>query len=455
MRMETGTPALDEEFASAFPKSRALFVEARQLLPGGLTHDARRLDPFPVYVERASGAYKWTVEGRRLIDYWMGHGALLLGHNHPAVTAAVARQLQLGTHFGASHPLELEWARLIQAMVPGAEQVRFVNSGTEATQLAMRLARAHTGRTRIAKFSGHFHGWHDEAVSGYRGPFGVSASTGVPQEVLSTTVALPPGDAEALRRALAAGDVAALIVEPSGGSWGAVPMDAEFLRLVREETRRAGTVLIFDEVITGFRLAPGGAQEYYGVDADLVCLGKIVAGGLPGAAVAGRADIMAYLAYRDEEWNRTRKIAHQGTFNANPLTAAAAVATLKELQDGVAIRRAAAACQALGEALNRTLAECGVTGYVYWQSSMFHIALGLQPPPGARGEPPRGVDPALLERLSKGTGTLALRKAMLLEGVDLMRSGGFVSAAHTEDDIAETAAAFGRALRRLRREGIL
>lgn len=453
--MTTETSSIDRDYAEAYPRSRALFAEAQGLLPGGLTHDSRWLEPFPVFVERAAGAHKWTVEGRRLIDYWMGHGALLLGHNHPAVTRAVAAQLERGTHFGASHPLELEWSRLIQAMVPGAERVRFVNSGTEATQLTMRLARAHTGRPRVAKFSGHFHGWHDEATSGNRGPFGVTASTGVPREVLATTVALPAGDPEALRQGLATGDVAALIVEPSGGSWGAVPMDGGFLRLVREETRRTGTVLIFDEVITGFRLARGGAQEYYGVDADLVCLGKVVAGGLPGAAVAGRADIMAYLAYRDAEWNRTKKIAHQGTFNANPLTAAAGVATLRALQDGEAIRRAARLCRALGEGLNETLVRAGVEGYVYWQSSMFHIALGLAPPQGPPGAPPRDVEPAVLERLSKGPGTVALRKAMLLEGVDLMRSGGFLSAAHTEADVAETVAAFERALGRLRRAGLL
>ncbi|MFS8533712.1 MAG: aspartate aminotransferase family protein [Limnochordales bacterium] len=453
--MSIETPALDRDYAAAFPRSRELFAEALSRLPSGITHDARWMDPFPVFVERAQGAYKWTVDGRRLIDYWMGHGALLLGHGHPAVTAAIAEQLQRGTHFGASHPLELEWARLIQEMVPGAELVRFVNSGTEATQLAMRLARAYTGRTRVAKFAGHFHGWHDEAVSGYKGPYGVTATTGVPQEVLSTTIALPAGDAAALRQALGRGDVAALIVEPSGGSWGAVPLDRDFLQLAREETERTGTLLIFDEVITGFRLAPGGAQEYYGVRADLVCLGKIVAGGLPGAAVAGRADVLAYLAYRDPEWNRTKKIAHQGTFNANPLTAAAAVATLRQIKDGEAIRRANALCRALGQGLNRALAESGVRGCVYWQSSMFHIALGLDAEPSPTGEPPRGVEPGVLERLAKGPETLALRKAMLLEGVDLMRSGGFLSSAHTEQDVAETVAAFGRALARLKREGLV
>ncbi|OUN01489.1 MAG: hypothetical protein BAA04_09965 [Firmicutes bacterium ZCTH02-B6] len=449
------TPALDRDYAAAFPRSRQLYLEAQSLLPSGITHDARWMEPFPVFVERAQGAYKWTVEGRRLIDYWMAHGALLLGHGHPAVTAAVAEQLERGTHYGASHRLELEWARLIRELVPGAERVRFVNSGTEATQLAMRLARAYTGRPRVAKFTGHFHGWHDEAVSGYKGPYGVTATTGVPQEVLSTTVALPVGDGDALKHALSRGDVAALIVEPSGGGWGAVPMDRDFLHLVREETGRNGTLLIFDEVITGFRLAPGGAQEYYGVRADLVCLGKIVAGGLPGAAVAGRADILAYLEYRDPEWNRTKKIAHQGTFNANPVTAAAAVATLRQLRNGEPIHRADALCRALGQGLNRALAATGVRGCVYWQSSMFHIALGLDAEPSPAGVPPRGVDPGVLERLSKGAETLALRKAMLVEGVDLMRSGGFLSSAHTEQDVEDTVAAFQRALGRLRREGVL
>jgi len=453
--MQHASSLIDQAFAARFSRSMELFSAAQALMPAGITHDARWMEPFPVFVERAAGAYKWTVDGHRLIDYWMGHGALMLGHSHPEVNAAVAAQLERGTHYGASHPLELEWARLVQSMVPGAERVRFVNSGTEATQLAMRLARAHTGRPRVAKFVGHFHGWHDEAVSGYKGPYGVTATTGVPQAVLAATVALPMGDARALRQTLAAGDVAALIVEPSGGGWGAIPMDRDFLLVVREETERAGTLLIFDEVITGFRLAPGGAQEYYGVRADLVCLGKIVAGGLPGAAVAGRADVMAYLEYRDPEWNRTKKIAHQGTFNANPLTAAAGVATLKLLADGEAIGRANAACAALGRGLNEALLASGVKGCVYWQSSMFHIALGLDASPQSDGAPPAGVDPGLLERLAKGPETMALRKAMLLEGVDLMRSGGFVSAVHTEDDVAETVAAFSRALRRMKEAGLL
>ncbi|MBO8141748.1 MAG: aspartate aminotransferase family protein [Firmicutes bacterium] len=445
---------LERDFSETFARSRELFREAKEHMPGGLTHDSRWLEPFPVFVDRAEGPYKWTVDGRRLIDYWMGHGALILGHGHPSVRRALAEQLERGTHFGASHPLEVEWARLVTEMVPGAERVRFVNSGTEATQLAMRLARAHTGRTRVAKFAGHFHGWHDEAVTGNRGPFGVTASTGASPAALAATVALPAGDADALRRALSDLDVAAVIVEPGGGGWGAVPMEREFLALVREETRRAGAVLIFDEVITGFRLARGGAQEHYGIRADLVCLGKIVAGGLPGAAVAGPAEMMAYLEYRDEEWNRRRKIAHQGTFNGNPLTAAAAVATLKQLRDGRLIRRAAELCRRLCDGLNGALARSGVTGYAYRQASMFHIALGVEPPGPADGEPPRGMDPGLLEQAAKGPRTVALRKAMLLEGVDLMRSGGFLSAAHSPADVEETVAAFERALARLKREGL-
>lgn len=472
-----------------------MFDDAQAMLPGGMTHDSRWLRPFPVYVERAEGAHKWTVDGVRLIDYWMGHGSLMLGHGHHAVARAVQEQLARGTHYGAAHPLELEWARWITRLVPGVERVRFTSSGTEATQLAMRLARVHTGRARIARFTGHFHGWHDEAVggksvessrvqerekpgtaagsakatgqtsdalggaraagqpAGARGSGVARSAVGVPESVHQATVALPVGDVDALRRTLAAKDVAALIVEPSGGGWGAIPMERSFLELVREETYRTGTLLIFDEIITGFRLAPGGAQEYYGIHADIVCLGKIAAGGLPGAAVAGPAEIMAYLEFRDDAWNRTQKIPHQGTFNANPLTAAAAVATLKELADGKAIRRAEALCDRLGRGLNKALVDFQVRGYVYWQSSMFHIAMGLaveDAPEPIAGAAPRNVPAEELERLSKGEGTHWLRKAMLIEGVDLMRSGGFLSAAHTETDVDETIQAFRRALARLK-----
>src|SRR5690625_2890763 len=211
-----------------------MFADAQHVLPGGITHDSRWLRPFPVYVQRAQGAHKWTVDGVRLIDYWMGHGSLMLGHGHPAVTTAVQEQLAKGTHYGAAHPLELEWAGWITRLVPGIERVRFTSSGTEATQLAMRLARVHTGRPRIARFSGHFHGWHDEAVGGTRTETGkqltearaggvaraaggvARSAVGVPESVHQATVALPVGDADALRRTLEAGDVAALIVEPSG-----------------------------------------------------------------------------------------------------------------------------------------------------------------------------------------------------------------------------------------------
>jgi glutamate-1-semialdehyde 2,1-aminomutase len=441
---------LADAFAQRFPQSLARSRQAAGILPGGVTHDSRRFHPFPIYVDRAQGARKWTIDGHELIDYWMGHGALLLGHNHPAIVAAVQAQLARGTHYGASHELELAWGELVQRLVPCAERVRFTSSGTEATLLALRLARAYTGRSKIIKFQGHFHGWHDYAAVGITPPFDAPNSVGIPAETLSTVLLAPPNDLAAVRALLDAHpDVAAVILEPGGGSNGLIPPNLEFLHGLRALTTRRGVVLIFDEVITGFRYAPGGAQERYGITPDLTTLAKILAGGLPGGAVAGRADIMAYLDYRDDpQWNRHGRIYHPGTFNANPLSAAAGVACLQQVATGAPNRQADARGTELREGLETVLARRGIPGWVNGESSVFHIILAEpgQKRPGA---------PADLFRLTRGPTATALRQAMLLEGVDLMHTGALVSAAHTPEDIAFTIEAFDRALTRLEAEGLL
>ncbi len=288
----TREPALDlaDAFAQRFPQSLALARRAATVFPGGVTHDSRHFVPFAVGVERAEGAHKWSVDGHELVDYWMGHGALLLGHNDPQIAAAVQAQLERGTHYGASHPLELAWGELVLRLVPSAERVRFTSSGTEATLMALRLARAFTGRSRIVKFQGHFHGWHDYVAYGISPPFDAPNSSGIPAETLSTMLLAPPNDLAAVRAHLdARDDVAAVILEPGGGSNGLIPPDLDFLRGLRALTAERGVVLIFDEVITGFRYAPGGAQQRYGITPDLTTMAKILAGGLPGGAVAGRA----------------------------------------------------------------------------------------------------------------------------------------------------------------------
>ena len=292
---------VSERYRKALPGSWARWERARRVIPGGITHDGRHLTPFPLYIERAAGPRKWDVDGREYIDYWMGHGALFLGHSHPALVDAVQRQVARGTHFGACHDLEVEWAEWITRLIPSAELVRFTMSGTEATHLALRLARAYTGRPKVVKFTGHFHGWHDGVSSGVNPPFDVPMSAGIPGAVLGEVLLSPPNDIAALEQLLGSrSDIGAVILEPSGGQAGVFPIDPGFLKDLRQLTQDRGTVLIFDEVITGFRYAPGGAQEYYGVTPDMTTLAKIVAGGLPGAAVCGRRDIVSLMAFGDD-----------------------------------------------------------------------------------------------------------------------------------------------------------
>src|SRR5262249_48263130 len=291
--------SLTQRYEAEFPASRKLHEQAKGLFPNGVTHDLRHLEPFPVYVERAEGAWKWDVDGHRLIDFWCGHGSILLGHSHPAVVVAVQRQMGRATHPGACHELGVEWGRWVQRLVPSAERLRFVSSGTEATLMALRLARIFTGKPRVLKFAGHFHGWNDFVTPGADPPYDGSPVPGIPREVAANTVIVPPNDPAAVERALETDpDIGCVILEPTGGHWGAVPVRGDFLRALRELTAKRGRLLIFDEVISGFRVSPGGAQAHYGVTPDLTTLAKILAGGLPGGCVAGRADVLAALEFR-------------------------------------------------------------------------------------------------------------------------------------------------------------
>jgi glutamate-1-semialdehyde 2,1-aminomutase len=442
--------ALAERYADAFPRSRRLAEQARGVFPDGVTHDARRMLPFPVYVERAAGAHKWTVEGRRLIDYWAGHGALLLGHGHPAVVEAVRRQMGLATHPGACHEREIEWGEWVRRLVPSAERVRFVASGTEATLMALRLARLYTGRPKVLKFAGHFHGWHDFLVPGADPPHSEPLPA-IPPEVAAQTVIVPPGDLGAVERALG-GDAAvgAVILEATGGHWGAVPMRGPFLRGLRELTARLGRLLIFDEVITGFRVAPGGAQAHYGVTPDLTALAKVLAGGLPGGCVAGRADVMAGLEVRPGK----PKMKHPGTFNANPLSAAAGIATLEQVATGEPCRRANETAALLRRRLNERFAERGLDWVAYGEFSGFRLVADYHGPrPDADDFVPYGGALEKLDAPRDARRTFAFRQAALLHGVDLLGLGGMTTAAHTVADVEETAAAVASAVELLREEG--
>jgi glutamate-1-semialdehyde 2,1-aminomutase len=438
------------------PGSADLAREAAALFPSGITHDGRMQDPYGPYIARASGAHKWDVDGNRYVDFFGGHGALILGHAHPEVTVAIAAAAAEGTQFGASHPREVAWAQQIRRMVPSAERIRFTSSGTEATLMAVRLARAFTGRPRLLRLIGHFHGWHDHMTPGYASHFDGTPTPGVLAGVAEGIVLAPPGDIAAAERLLAQGDVAAAILEPTGASFGQVPLPPEFLRALRAATERAGTLLIMDEVVTGFRVSPGGAQEAFGVRPDLSTFAKIVAGGMPGACVAGRREILDLLDFGATAAAGRERIGHQGTFNASPVSAAAGLACLRVVADTDACARAAATAAELRAALNRALAAEGVAWAAYGTSSGFHLFLN----PAGRAITPETFDPHAvpMTELKNPSARLVsrLRLALLLNGVDVnSRLSGFTSIAHDANDIAAAAAALRESIVMLRAEGEL
>jgi glutamate-1-semialdehyde 2,1-aminomutase len=307
-------PSLTERYVATFSKSRQLFEQAKTVFPGGVTHELRSLEPFPIYIDRAKGSHKWAVDGPELIDYFSGHGALLLGHSPDDVVAAVQRQMGRATHPGACHELEIEWGRLVQKLVPSAGTVRFTASGTEATLMALRLARIATGRPKILKFMGHFHGWHDAVMPGAYQPYDGSPVPGIPDAVQRFTVVLPPNDLSRVEDALKNDpEIGTVILEPTGGHWGLVPIRGAFLKGLRDLTTKYDRILIFDEVITGFRVSPGGAQQASGVTPDMTTLAKILAGGLPGGCVTGPARLDGQAA-RQAEDEPPRHIQRQSPF---------------------------------------------------------------------------------------------------------------------------------------------
>ncbi|MDA8253716.1 MAG: aminotransferase class III-fold pyridoxal phosphate-dependent enzyme [Rhodospirillales bacterium] len=436
------------------PGSAELAQQAAGLLPSGITHDARRQDPYGPYIARAQGGHKWDVDGNRYVDFYGGHGALILGHAHPEVTAAIAAAAAEGTQFGANHPREVQWAAVIRRLVPSCERLRFTSSGTEATLMAVRLARAFTGRPKLLRFVGHFHGWHDHMTTGFASHFDGTPTAGVLPGVAENVVLALPGDIAAVERLLAAGDVAAAILEPTGASFGQVPLRAEFLQALRRATERAGTLLIMDEVVTGFRVAPGGAQGAFGVRPDLSTFAKIVAGGMPGAAVGGRKDVLDQLDFDAAPAARREKIGHQGTYNANPVAAAAGIACLGVVAQGEATARADATAAELRAALNEVLAQEGMPWAVYGTSSGFHLFVN----PARREVTPARFDPYAcpMEELKNPPPRLIsrLRLALLLHGVDVNgRLSGFTSAAHGPADVAGAAQALRASIRMLREEG--
>ena len=441
--------SIEQRFYELHPKSAEMHESARSLFPNGVTHDARRQNPFQLYYTHAEGAAKYDVDGNRILDYFPGHGALILGHSRPEVVSAVQEQMARGTHFSGSTELEMEWGNWVRELIPSAEKVRFHSSGTEADMMAIRMARAYTGKTKVIKFEDHFHGWSDYLVAGSEG------IGGIPAETLSTMIVLPPNDIETFERTLQNDDdIAAVILEPTGAHMGLEPILPEFLHQLREVTERYGVVLIFDEVVTGFRVSRGGAQEYFGIRPDLTTLAKILGGGLPGGAVTGKADIINMIEDRagDAEYNRDRRIAHNGTFNANPISAAAGIAALEivanEPINDTANLRAAQLKDGLNDLMGRMEIPGGVTGI----ASLMFLRLGVDVPEGDREycilSPEQMAVSMEPERIRQ------LTLSLLNHGV---QSGNrfILTAAHTEDDIAHTIGAYEKAFDEIRGIGLI
>ncbi|MCP4382606.1 MAG: aminotransferase class III-fold pyridoxal phosphate-dependent enzyme [Hyphomicrobiales bacterium] len=416
-------------------------------MPGGVSSNFRlNIAPTPLVFESGDGPYLHDVDGNRLIDYYLGMGPMILGHRPRAVCQAVTSQIEKGILFAGQTRIEAEAARRFCDMVPCAEQMRFNCSGSEVIQAALRIARAATGREKIVKFEGHYHGWFDsvlwsvappvDAAGNPQNPVAVQGSKGQLAGSADALVVLSWNDLESLESRLAARDVAAVIMEPAMCNAGAIHPLPGYLEGVRDVCTRTGTILIFDEVITGFRLGPGGAQERFGVTPDLSTFGKAIANGFPVAAVAGRGDLMGLCA---------QGVVHGGTFNAQPIAMAATAATLSALKPALY-----ESITTQGEALMNGLKDIflveGVTATVTGFPQIFHVAFGLASP--ARDY--RGL--AGMNRAAY----VAFSTELLRRGVRVLERGAwFMSSEHDSGVVDETLSAVGDAVRELKRTDIL
>lgn len=353
-------------------RSHELFAEAQILLPGGVNSPVRAFRGVggnPVFIDHAQGPYLYDVDGNRYLDYVQSWGPMILGHAYPSVVEAVIAASQRGFSFGAPTQAESELAKLVMACVPSVEMIRFVNSGTEATMSALRLARAYTGRKKIIKFSGGYHGHADmllvQAGSGVA-TMGLPDSPGVPAETTAHTLTAEYNDSTAVVQLFRAypGEIAAVIVEPIAANMGLVPPAAGFLETLREVTQREGALLVFDEVMTGFRVALGGMQERVGITPDLTCFGKIIGGGLPVGAYGGRRDVMQVVA-------PVGPMYQAGTLSGNPLAMAAGIATLQELRKPGQYLELERKGQFLEQGIRKALHDAGVTGQLQRIGAMF------------------------------------------------------------------------------------
>ncbi|MFZ8828289.1 MAG: glutamate-1-semialdehyde 2,1-aminomutase [Armatimonadota bacterium] len=423
-------------------KSRALFERAQRLMPGGVNSPVRAFRAVggaPFFVARGEGCFLWDVDGNRYVDFVCSWGALILGHAHPEVVAAVKAAIERGTTYGAPTELEVRLAEQIQSAFPTMEMLRLVNSGTEATMSALRVARGYTGRGKVVKFEGCYHGHADyllvKAGSGAT-TFGIPDSAGVPESFSQETIVLPYNDADAFIRTMdEIGDqVAAVIVEPVAGNMGVVLPQQKFLQALREQTRKHGAVLIFDEVITGFRLTYGGAQHLFGIEPDMTCLGKIVGGGFPLAAYGGRREIMQAVA-------PLGPVYQAGTLSGNPVAVTAGLTTLRVLERDKPYAELERRTNWLTDAIADAARAFNIPVQINRIASMFTVFFADQPV----------TDYASAKR-SDTKRFARFFHALLQQGVFLPPSqfeAAFLSVAHSDEVLAQVAEAMRQAMRQV------
>lgn len=421
-------------------------LRARSALPGGVSHELRYRDPYQVFIERAKGAEKWDVEGRRYIDFKMGSASQLLGHCHPVIVQAVQEQAARSLFSADCHGAETEWAEWVNQLFPCADRTRFTASGSEATMLALRLGRAFSGKDHILRVDGHYHGWHDHVLKGTKPGQNAPTSLGIPAEI-NNLIDVCAATPDAMKAALQNSRIGTVIIEASGANYGSVPLKTETLRALHDVARTAGVVLIFDEIITGFRWSPGGRQARDTIVPDLTTLAKIVTGGLPGGAVCGRAEIMELMNNLTEHDGLAPAVSHKGTFNASPLVAATACAAMPLLATGEAQARADRMATRMRDGMNDTLADLGVAGHAYGDSSIFHVFFGRTTIDGLSPAEIRGMPKTMVK---------AYRDGMLERGIDMMAyTSGLTSAAHTPELVDEALDAFRVTLSDMIHEGVL
>ena len=423
-----------------------LSMRARAALPGGVSHELRFRAPHPIFVERALGAEKWDVEGRRYIDFKMGSASQMLGHSHPDVVEALQRAISTAIFSADCHLGEVEWADWVNRLMPCAERTRFCASGSEATMLAIRLGRAFSGKPGVLRIDGHYHGWHDHALKGAKPGSDRPTSLGVPQAI-SDLITVCAANPQAMESALQDTQIGTVIIEASGANYGSVPLATDRLQALHDVARKAGVVLIFDEIITGFRWSPGGRQARDGIVPDLTTLAKIATGGLPGGAVCGKAEIMELMNNAESREGLSPPVSHKGTFNASPLIAAGANAAMEHLSTGAPQATADAMAARLREGITGLMARHGIAGTVYGESSTCHMYFGAEALDDLSPAQIRSVQPALVN---------GLRGGLLKRGVDLMSHTSCVtSAAHDAALIDEALEAFDSTFAALIKDGVI